>query len=157
MRSKAASGVRIPASPPFASIAQLDRVLGYEPSGRRFESSWMHHILQYGGVVTTYHTVSKKNSCASIAQLDRVLGYEPSGRRFESSWMHHSFCRTCFFKQTNQKISNASIAQLDRVLGYEPSGRRFESSWMHHLRKTRFGGFFAFPTARRAVGGSSRA
>jgi len=28
---------------------------------------------------------------------------------------------------------------------------------MHHLRKTRFGGFFAFPTARRAVGGSSRA
>ena len=46
MRSKAASGVRIPASPPFASVAQLDRVLGYEPSGRRFESSRMHHILR---------------------------------------------------------------------------------------------------------------
>ena len=29
----------------YASIAQLDRVLGYEPSGRRFESSWMHHSL----------------------------------------------------------------------------------------------------------------
>jgi len=28
---------------------------------------------------------------------------------------------------------------------------------MHHLRKTRSGGFFAFPIARRAVGGSSRA
>lgn len=43
MQSKSASGVRIPASLPLASIAQLDRVLGYEPSGRRFESSWMHH------------------------------------------------------------------------------------------------------------------
>ncbi|KJT13602.1 fructose-1-phosphatase, partial [Salmonella enterica subsp. enterica serovar Heidelberg str. 607309-34] len=29
-----------------ASVAQLDRVLGYEPSGRRFESSRMHHILR---------------------------------------------------------------------------------------------------------------
>ena len=28
-----------------ASVAQLDRVLGYEPSGRRFESSRMHHLL----------------------------------------------------------------------------------------------------------------
>ncbi len=26
-------------------MSQLDRVLGYEPSGRRFESSRMHHIL----------------------------------------------------------------------------------------------------------------
>ncbi|SBN04078.1 hypothetical protein KPMX200_130102 [Klebsiella pneumoniae] len=32
-------------SNPDASVAQLDRVLGYEPSGRRFESSRMHHIL----------------------------------------------------------------------------------------------------------------
>ncbi len=31
---------------PDASVAQLDRVLGYEPSGRRFESSRMHHILR---------------------------------------------------------------------------------------------------------------
>ena len=30
-----------------ASVAQLDRVLGYEPSGRRFESSRMHHTFQY--------------------------------------------------------------------------------------------------------------
>ena len=30
---------------PDASVAQLDRVLGYEPSGRRFESSRMHHLL----------------------------------------------------------------------------------------------------------------
>jgi hypothetical protein len=26
-----------------ALVAQLDRVLGYEPSGRRFESSRVHH------------------------------------------------------------------------------------------------------------------
>ena len=27
-----------------ALIAQLDRVFGYEPKGRRFESCWAHHI-----------------------------------------------------------------------------------------------------------------
>ena len=33
------SRVRIPLSPPqYAPVAQLDRVLGYEPRGRRFES-----------------------------------------------------------------------------------------------------------------------
>ena len=143
MRSKAASGVRIPASPPFASVAQLDRVLGYEPSGRRFESSRMHHISRMVELGTKYHRVSK-NYCASVAQLDRVLGYEPSGRRFESSRMHHSLSLASLAKQASSKNSNASVAQLDRVLGYEPSGRRFESSRMHHLRETRFGGFFAF-------------
>ncbi|SIP74540.1 hypothetical protein XIS1_670021 [Xenorhabdus innexi] len=30
-----------------ASVAQLDRVLGYEPSGRRFESSRMHHFKHH--------------------------------------------------------------------------------------------------------------
>ena len=29
-----------------ALVAQLDRVLGYEPSGRRFESSRVHHIIK---------------------------------------------------------------------------------------------------------------
>ena len=27
----------------YAPVAQLDRVLGYEPSGQRFESSRVHH------------------------------------------------------------------------------------------------------------------
>ena len=31
-----------------ASVAQLDRVLGYEPSGQRFESSRMHHHYPTG-------------------------------------------------------------------------------------------------------------
>ena len=126
MRSKAASGVRIPASPPFASIAQLDRVLGYEPSGRRFESSWMHHIVQCCGKLSDIEKVVKQYPDASVAQLDRVLGYEPSGRRFESSRMHH------LLEKAVKHHPDASVAQLDRVLGYEPSGRRFESSRMHH-------------------------
>ena len=29
---------------PFALVAQLDRVPGYEPGGRRFESSRVHQI-----------------------------------------------------------------------------------------------------------------
>ena len=43
MRLIPASGVRIPPSPPFAPVAQLDRVPGYEPGGQRFESSRAHH------------------------------------------------------------------------------------------------------------------
>ena len=64
-----------------ASVAQLDRVLGYEPSGQRFESSRMHH----------FQDNLSPQFCASVAQLDRVLGYEPSGQRFESSRMHHHY------------------------------------------------------------------
>ena len=30
-----------------ADVAQLDRVPGYEPGGRRFESSRPHHLLYY--------------------------------------------------------------------------------------------------------------
>ncbi len=31
----------------YAPVAQLDRVLGYEPSGQRFESSRVRHLLFY--------------------------------------------------------------------------------------------------------------
>ena len=41
---KPVSRVRIPCSPPCALIAQPDRVFGYEPKGRRFESCWAHQI-----------------------------------------------------------------------------------------------------------------
>ena len=55
---KPVSRVRIPCSPPHfcvdgafhrrksdrALIAQPDRVFGYEPKGRRFESCWAHHV-----------------------------------------------------------------------------------------------------------------
>ena len=49
---KSVSRVRIPLSPPneksfenSASVAQLDRVLGYEPRGQEFESLRVHQLI----------------------------------------------------------------------------------------------------------------
>ena len=53
-----------------APVAQLDRVLGYEPRGQEFESL---RARQFQRVY------------APVAQLDRVLGFEPRGQEFESS------------------------------------------------------------------------
>ena len=52
-----------------APVAQLDRVLGYEPRGQEFESSRARQLHGF----------------APVAQLDRVLGFEPRGQEFESS------------------------------------------------------------------------
>jgi hypothetical protein len=42
------SRVRIPLSPPInAPVAQLDRVFGYEPKGREFESLRAHHLTAF--------------------------------------------------------------------------------------------------------------
>ena len=114
-------GFKIPASPPFASVAQLDRVLGYEPTVRRFRSSRMHHLLSEleksavaGGpqcehnrvtlhrlkpsysvwhVLVVTLTRSKQVSRCIVAQLDEIARLRTSGRRFESSRMHHSLIR----------------------------------------------------------------
>ncbi len=69
-----------------ASLAQLDRVPGYEPGGRRFESSRTRHLLKGNALMLTKVDIE---NCASLAQLDRVPGYEPGGRRFESSRTRH--------------------------------------------------------------------
>ena len=53
-----------------APVAQLDRVLGYEPRGQEFESSRARQLSRF---------------IAPVAQLDRVLGFEPRGQEFESS------------------------------------------------------------------------
>lgn len=47
--NKIVSRVQIPHSPNLcnASVAQLDRVLGYEPSGQRFESSRMRQYKTF--------------------------------------------------------------------------------------------------------------
>ena len=37
------SGVRVPSGVPYAGLAQLDRVTGYEPVGRGFESLNPYH------------------------------------------------------------------------------------------------------------------
>ena len=79
------SGNDFPKKKHSARVAQLDRVLGYEPGGRRFESSRAHHYLKAADLnVCCCNRIS-----ARVAQLDRVLGYEPGGRRFESSRAHH--------------------------------------------------------------------
>ena len=57
-----------------APVAQLDRVFGYEPKGREFESLRAHHTAI---------------RIAPVAQLDRASGYEPEGREFESLRAHH--------------------------------------------------------------------
>gem|GEM_PF-2441365 len=88
--------------PHNALVAQLDRVLGYEPSGRRFESSRVRHIedllLSAGFFMLAANMaddmlekalIMRPPLNALVAQLDRVLGYEPSGRRFESSRVRH--------------------------------------------------------------------
>ena len=87
--------------PHNALVAQLDRVLGYEPSGRRFESSRVRHIedllLSAGFFMLAANMADDmlekalimRPLNALVAQLDRVLGYEPSGRRFESSRVRH--------------------------------------------------------------------
>ncbi len=69
-------------------VAQLDRVPGYEPGGRRFESSRVRHFLK----VVKYRDIFKRYKILNdgrVAQLDRVPGYEPGGRRFESSRVRH--------------------------------------------------------------------
>src|SRR3989338_4854139 len=90
MGSKAPSRVQIPLSPPslfsykfyfriyaedvsfgiYAHVAQLDRVPGYEPGGREFESLRVRQVFDF--------------LFAPVAQLDRVPGFEPGGREFES-------------------------------------------------------------------------
>jgi hypothetical protein len=93
-----------------APVAQLDRVSGYEPEGRAFESLRAHQQGQatrsiFGlafllfGAGNFFFSLSAKRavfciilpSCsAPVAQLDRVSGYEPEGRAFESLRAHQA-------------------------------------------------------------------
>ena len=93
----------------IAPVAQLDRVIGYEPIGQGFESLRVRHSIFF-----QIH--------APVAQLDRVIGYEPIGQGFESLRVRHSI----FFQ------IHAPVAQLDRVIGYEPIGQGFESLRVRH-------------------------
>ncbi len=72
---------------PDASVAQLDRVLGYEPSGRRFESSRMHHIL----LSNSENVVSWSANLSSVPGRITLRKQRPEGRGAaeSSSRMHH--------------------------------------------------------------------
>jgi hypothetical protein len=60
----------------FASVAQLDRVPGYEPGGQRFESSRMHHI-QVGTLLGTdcYVTIVRGRgyACCELSIIAMAL------------------------------------------------------------------------------------
>ena len=78
-----------------AAVAQLDRVLGYEPRGRGFNSCQPHQNIENqtlsGFVVKSLTSMQFMECCksfAAVAQLDRVLGYEPRGRGFNSCQPH---------------------------------------------------------------------
>ena len=66
-----------------APVAQLDRVIGYEPIGQEFES------------LRVRHSQLASNLSAPVAQLDRVIGYEPIGQEFESLRVRHSETALC--------------------------------------------------------------
>ena len=70
------SAIRVCVKNVYARVAQLDRVPGYEPGGRRFESFHAHHFLkEHGWIVLVY----KK-------WLRNII---PFGRRFDSCRAHH--------------------------------------------------------------------
>ncbi len=66
---------------PDASVAQLDRVLGYEPSGRRFESSRMHHLL----LNNSEFVVSWPARVSQMPGRITLLQQRPEGRGFVES------------------------------------------------------------------------
>ncbi len=120
-----------------ASVAQLDRVPGYEPGGQRFESSRTRHsylVREKGNTLILKYRYRIIKYCALVAQLDRVPGYEPGGQRFESSRARH-YLNLLNVRESIVKTIKAcaSVAQLDRVPGYEPGGQRFESSRTRHF------------------------
>ena len=45
--SKLVAWVRFPSLAPICALSSVDRVPGYEPVGRRFESSWARHKKQH--------------------------------------------------------------------------------------------------------------
>ena len=57
--------VRIPPSPFFVPIAQLDRALGCGPKGRRFEPSWVHYIWRDARVVESGGLESRCTACGT--------------------------------------------------------------------------------------------
>ncbi len=138
-----------------AAVAQLDRVLGYEPRGRGFESCQPRHQFRGPSESKALSVRCSTVLRAAVAQLDRVLGYEPRGRGFESCQPRHFFGGLPTVEGPDSWSSTAlraAVAQLDRVLGYEPRGRGFESCQPRHFRRAflREGPFSLSPLPARS-------
>jgi hypothetical protein len=99
----------------LAAVAQLDRVLGYEPRGRGFDSCQPHQIQ-----------ASEMQISEAFVFLDVLDAYFCDEKNFSSFWELRVIAYSIIG-------SLAAVAQLDRVLGYEPRGRGFDSCQPHQL------------------------
>ena len=80
----------------YVSVAQLDRVFGYEPKGRGFESLQTHHfnfwlfiIKLWKLLVFLWQLCYNFTVFREMAQLGRALGLGPRGCRFKSCFPDH--------------------------------------------------------------------
>ena len=122
----------------FAAVAQLDRVLGYEPRGRGFNSCQPHQ--NFGS-----RNTARKRKFPSCFSLWRSFLGGSATRRKDRSPTRNAIRSTHAIVQ-----GFAAVAQLDRVLGYEPRGRGFNSCQPHQnfgsrntARKRQFPGCFS--------------
>ena len=118
----------------FAAVAQLDRVLGYEPRGRGFNSCQPHQnqVKRPGEKSPGLFSFPKSIPPAppSCPSTTPGSGYNhvPGATGIQKAIKNLPFD----ISETAAIIlSSAAVAQLDRVLGYEPRGRGFNSCQPH--------------------------
>ena len=113
-----------------APVAQLDRVSGYEPEGRGFESCLAHQI---SALVRSNLIGVQYVKRAPVAQLDRVSGYEPEGRGFESCLAHHrTICLAAIRTMMRRSGREVECTPLLRVQVQYIGPRGFESLLLRH-------------------------
>ena len=98
----------------LAAVAQLDRVLGYEPRGRGFDSCQPHQIQ-----------ASEMKVSEAFVFLECLWALSFEDEKIFSSFLE---LRVIAYSIID---GLAAVAQLDRVLGYEPRGRGFDSCQPH--------------------------
>ena len=106
--------------PAPALVAQMDRALDFESSGRGFESSPARHPV----------FLSAAFGCPLVCDgggtLNCSLGFRPSASALKIGL-------ATGLAERYTLPTRALVAQLDRVLDYESRGRGFESSPARHL------------------------
>ncbi len=106
--------------PAHALVAQMDRALDFESSGRGFESSPARHSDLLPAVLAA-------RFCATVVKL----GSATVGSAYEVNARGISLATGLADGYTLP--TRALVAQLDRVLDYESRGRGFESSPARHV------------------------
>ena len=133
--------------------SSVDRVPGYEPVGRRFESCRARHYFARGCSSMVEFQPSKLAvrvrfpSPAPIirarSSVDRVPGYEPVGRRFESCRARHNQKQTpygvCFWLWYARIGENVSFACEWCRFAYRKAVSRSEAELPCRAHLTRIG------------------